>query len=45
MGTLQKFADEVETSDITKQSYIYFNNDIDGSAIANAKEMLNYCRK
>ena len=42
---LQRFVDEVETSGKTKQAYIYFNNDIGGSAIANAKEMQSYCEQ
>lgn len=40
---LKKFIGEVENSGTVKQSYIYFNNDIGGSAIANATEMQAYC--
>lgn len=43
-GVLQRFADDVESSGKTRESYIYFNNDIGGSAIANAGEMQAYCR-
>ena len=40
---LEKIADEIESSGKTKQAYIYFNNDIGGSAVKNAKEMMAYC--
>jgi uncharacterized protein YecE (DUF72 family) len=40
---LEKIADEIEASGKTKTAYIYFNNDIGGSAIKNAKEMMAYC--
>lgn len=36
---LQKFCDEIENNDGIKEAFIYFNNDIDGSAITNAFEM------
>lgn len=37
--TLKNFIKKVEDSSQTKKAFIYFNNDIDGSAIKNAKEM------
>jgi uncharacterized protein YecE (DUF72 family) len=43
-GFLREFADEVVENKTTKTAYIYFNNDIGGSAISNAQEMLAYCR-
>jgi uncharacterized protein YecE (DUF72 family) len=42
MSTLQKIADEIEGNPLIKNAFIYFNNDIDGSAIANAQEMASY---
>jgi uncharacterized protein YecE (DUF72 family) len=42
LQTLQKIADEIESNKITKEAFIYFNNDIDGSAITNAIEMESY---
>jgi uncharacterized protein YecE (DUF72 family) len=36
---LQKIAEEIDGNKATKQAFIYFNNDIDGSAITNAAEM------
>ena len=39
IATLQKISDEIESNPATKQAFIYFNNDIDGSAITNAFEM------
>jgi len=40
---LQKFCDEIITSGNTSNAYIYFNNDIGGSAIRNALFMKEYC--
>ncbi|HEX8461264.1 MAG TPA: DUF72 domain-containing protein [Segetibacter sp.] len=42
LETLQKFADEIENTPTIKEAFIYFNNDIDGSAITNAIELNNY---
>jgi uncharacterized protein YecE (DUF72 family) len=39
---LQKIAGEIENNPGTKETFIYFNNDIDGSAIINAREMEKY---
>ena len=39
---LRKAADEINASGKTKEAFIYFNNDIEVSAIANAREMINY---
>jgi uncharacterized protein YecE (DUF72 family) len=36
---LQAFADEIQSAGKVKQAFVYFNNDIGGSAIANAKQM------
>jgi uncharacterized protein YecE (DUF72 family) len=36
---LKKITDEIEKTGKVKQAYIYFNNDIGGNAIKNAKEM------
>jgi uncharacterized protein YecE (DUF72 family) len=44
VNTLQRFADDVESAGKTRESYIYFNNDIGGSAIANAGELQAYCK-
>ena len=43
ISQLEKIADEIASSGKTKKAYIYFNNDIGGSAIKNAKEMTAYC--
>ena len=43
-GYLRDFADKVGKSKITKTAYLYFNNDIGGSAITNARDLLAYCR-
>ena len=40
---LEKVADEIDASGKIKKAYIYFNNDIGGSAVKNAKEMMAYC--
>lgn len=42
MATLTRIANEIEENTKTKEAYIYFNNDIGGSAIRNAKEMEEY---
>lgn len=42
MATLQKISDEIKNNPGTKEAFIYFNNDIDGSAITNAAEMEEY---
>lgn len=42
MEMLQKISDEIESNTNTKETFIYFNNDIDGSAITNAMEMEAY---
>jgi uncharacterized protein YecE (DUF72 family) len=42
VGTLKKFSDAIEANPDTKEAFIYFNNDIDGSAITNATEMERY---
>lgn len=39
---LEKIADEIESNAGIKEAFIYFNNDIDGSAITNAIEMEAY---
>lgn len=41
---LHHFADEVENSGTAENGYVYFNNDIGGSAIENANEMQSYCK-
>lgn len=43
LETLQRIADQVENTKNTKRAFIYFNNDIDGSAVINAQEMDAYC--
>lgn len=42
---LFQFADNVKDAGITRHSFIYFNNDIGGSAIRNAKTLQEYCNK
>lgn len=42
---LQEVADEIQANPMIDSSFIYFNNDIDGSAITNAIEMNNYMSK
>ncbi len=44
IAVLQKISDEIESNTGTKEAFIYFNNDIDGSAIANALEMEQYIK-
>ncbi len=41
-AALEKISDEIENNTNTKEAFIYFNNDIDGSAITNAIEMEQY---
>lgn len=43
--TLNKVIDEIQNSSSIKKAFIYFNNDIDGSAIKNAKEMNELIKK
>lgn len=40
ISSLKKIVDEVEACSKTKKAYLYFNNDIDGSAFRNAAEMI-----
>jgi uncharacterized protein YecE (DUF72 family) len=42
LKTLKKVADEIENNPLTKEAFIYFNNDIDTSAIDNALQMIRY---
>ena len=42
---LKKIIKNVTASGRTKQAFIYFNNDIDGSAITNAKQMIELSEK
>jgi uncharacterized protein YecE (DUF72 family) len=42
ISTLERISDEIENNEAIKQAFIYFNNDIDGSAITNAFEMEAY---
>lgn len=42
LAALQKIADEIENNIAAKEVFIYFNNDIGGSAITNAIEMGEY---
>lgn len=37
---LQRVAHEIETAETVQEAYLYFNNDIDASAIGNAKQLL-----
>lgn len=41
---LEGFVNEIESAGKTHESFIYFNNDIGGSAIANAEEMKSYIK-
>jgi uncharacterized protein YecE (DUF72 family) len=43
--TLKKIVNEIEAADNVKKAFIYFNNDIDASAIDNAKEMIKMVSK
>jgi uncharacterized protein YecE (DUF72 family) len=42
LSKLVAVANEIEENAATKEAFIYFNNDIGGSAIKNAKEMEDY---
>ncbi|MDB5193607.1 MAG: hypothetical protein JWQ96_3170 [Segetibacter sp.] len=42
LSVLTKIADEIQENPITRKAFIYFNNDIDASAIGNALEMEKY---
>lgn len=42
IDTLQKIYNEIENNPSAKEAFLYFNNDIDGSAITNAFEMEAY---
>ena len=44
IAVLKKMSDEIESNPAVKEAFIYFNNDIDGSAVANAKEMEEYVK-
>jgi uncharacterized protein YecE (DUF72 family) len=39
-ATLKKIISEIEAGGVIKKAFIYFNNDVDASAIKNAKEMI-----
>jgi uncharacterized protein YecE (DUF72 family) len=45
ISTLKKIINEIETSPKTKKAFIYFNNDIDVSAVKNAEEMIALVKK
>lgn len=42
MEALKKISDQIESNEDIREAFIYFNNDIDGSSIANALEMQAY---
>jgi uncharacterized protein YecE (DUF72 family) len=42
---LKKLADDIKASRKVKQAFIYFNNDIEASAIANAKQLMEFAQK
>jgi uncharacterized protein YecE (DUF72 family) len=42
IAVLRKISDEIKNNTGVKEAFIYFNNDIDGSAITNAFEMEDY---
>lgn len=42
VATLQRITDEIENNAAVENAFIYFNNDIDGSALTNAFEMEAY---
>jgi len=42
---LHNVADQVENNDGAKKAYMYFNNDIDASAITNAFQLAAYTKK
>jgi uncharacterized protein YecE (DUF72 family) len=45
LATLKRIANEIEENAITKEAFVYFNNDIGASAIKNAKQMNRYVSK
>lgn len=45
IAALKKVINEIETTGKIKKAFIYFNNDIDVSAIKNAKEMIAMVNK
>ena len=40
---LYQIADSIHSNPKTKQAFVFFNNDIGGSAIQNAADLENYC--
>jgi uncharacterized protein YecE (DUF72 family) len=42
---LQRISNEIEGNTGVKEAFIYFNNDIDASAITNAIEMTKYIER
>jgi uncharacterized protein YecE (DUF72 family) len=42
LATLQRVVNEIESNTATKEAFIYFNNDIDASALTNAFQMEAY---
>jgi len=45
ISVLEKISNEIQSNTAVKEAFIYFNNDIDGSAITNAIEMEEYTLK
>ncbi len=45
IAALKKIIKQIEGSGSIKKAYIYFNNDIGGSAITNAKQMIELCEQ
>lgn len=45
VGKLKKIADEIEGNPLIKEAFVYFNNDIGGSAITNAFQMEAYINR
>ncbi|GEO07572.1 DUF72 domain-containing protein [Segetibacter aerophilus] len=45
LSTLKKISDEIENNSAIKEAFIYFNNDIDGSALTNAFQMESYIER
>lgn len=45
IAELKKIIDDIKNSGNTKRAFIYFNNDIDASAITNARQMIELCEK
>ena len=41
---LQRIADGISNNHQTKNAFLYFNNDADGAAFANARELINYVK-